>query len=118
VIFFTPARRAASEQVDRALDVHALVKRRLLQAGPHTRPRGEVNHLIKFHTAEQASSAARFRQVTAHEGERLAQSLKRLEPRCLTAGSVERIQVVESPTGVAQTEQPLATCEPMNPLRP
>ena len=37
------------EDIDRAFDIHALVKRRLFQARPHARAGGEVDDLVEFH---------------------------------------------------------------------
>ena len=48
VIFFTPVLPRGFEHVDRALDVHALVKRRLFEARPHAGARGEMDDLVEF----------------------------------------------------------------------
>ena len=35
------------QQIHRALHINPLEPRRLVQAGPHPRPRGQVNHLVE-----------------------------------------------------------------------
>ncbi len=49
--FLTPLKPRGLQQVHRALDVDSLVKGRLLEAGPHAGPRGEVDDLVELDAA-------------------------------------------------------------------
>ena len=61
--FFHARLARGFEHVDRALDVHALVKRRLGEAGPHARARGEVDDLIKPDRGKNFVERAAVRNV-------------------------------------------------------
>ena len=96
------------QQVDRALDIDALVEGGFLEAGPHPRARGQVDDLVEAHAAEQLVQRGAVGQVAVHELEGLGQGLDVAEVALLEARVVEGIKVVERPDGVAGMQQPLA----------
>ena len=96
------------EDVDGAFDVHALVKRRLLQAGPHAGARGEMDDLVEFCGGKQIVHRAGIRQIAGDEGERLAERLDVRERAALDLRVVKIVEVVEGPDAVAVMEQAFA----------
>ena len=73
VIFFTPILARGFEHVDRALDVDALVKRRLGEAGPHARARREVDDLVEFDRGKNFVERGAVRDVAVDKFKRCSQ---------------------------------------------
>ena len=96
------------EQVDRAFDVDALVKRRLGEAGPHAGPRSEVDDLVELHAAEQFVERRAVAQVAMDEFEGFGQRLDVAEVPAFELRVVKRVEVIEGPDGVAVMQQPFA----------
>ena len=96
------------QEIHRALDIDALVKGGLLEAGPHPRARGEVDDLVEAHAAEQLVQRGAVGQVAVDEFEGPGEGLEVAEVALLEARVVEGIEVVERPDRVAGMQQPLA----------
>src|ERR1039458_7982696 len=96
------------EDVDRALDVHALVKRRLLQARPHARPRGEVDDLIEFDGRKKFVERGGIAYVAVEKFKRQRERFDFAKIAALDLRVVEIVQVVEGPDTVAVAQQAFA----------
>jgi hypothetical protein len=102
------ARTRGLEEVHGALDIHALVERRLLQAGPHARARGEVDDLVELRGGEGFCHRRRVRQVAVDEGERKRERLEVAQVRLLERGRIEVVQIIERADGMPFAQESLA----------
>ena len=96
------------EHIDRALDIDALEKFRLIQAGPDAGAGREMNDLIERDLGEQVFQGLHVGQIFGDEGERFAERRDFLEIFFFDRRAVERIQVIQGPDGVAIAQQPFA----------
>ena len=75
VIFLTPVCRADSKNIDRALNIHPLIQRRLGDARTHAGPRRQMDDLVKFDGGKQLRDRGGIREVAINkfegQGERL-----------------------------------------------
>ena len=130
MIFLTPIFSRGFENVDRAFDVDALVKRRFFEAGPHAGARGQVDDLVELHAAKQCVERGAVGQIAMDEFKRFGspRGIGRAACRCGVLGRViprgerldvaevpafelrvvEIIEVIERPDGVAVAQQPFA----------
>ena len=96
------------EDVNRAFDVDALVKRRFSEARAHARAGGEVDDLVEFHTAEQFVERGAVGQIAVDEFKRFGERLDVAEVPAFELRVVKRVEVIERPDGVAVAQQPFA----------
>ena len=96
------------QQVHRAFNVDALIKRRLEQAGPDAGSSSEVNDLVEPRSAEQVLENGPIAQVPLHKRECPRQRLKIAEVGLLDLRVVKIVEIVEDPNGVAVAQQAVA----------
>ena len=106
--FFDAVEPRGFQQVDRAFDVHALIKRRFRQAGAHAGAGGKVGDLIELHTAQQGIDGRPVGQISPHEAKAVFGGGERLHVALFDGEIVERIQIIECPDRVALAQQALA----------
>ena len=128
--FFDAAFSSGFENVHRAFDVNALVKRRCFEAGPHARARSQVDDLVEFHAAEQFVERHAVTQIAVDKFKWFGspRGIGRAACRCGVLGRViprgerldiaevpafefrvvEIVEVIERPDGVAVVQQPFA----------
>ena len=75
MIFFTPDFARGFEDVDRAFDVDALVKRGLFEARAHARARGEMDDLVEFDGGKNFVERGGIGDVAVDEFKRLGERL-------------------------------------------
>ena len=100
------------EQVDCPFDIDPLVNCRISQAGPHTGPGRQMDHLIKLRFAEHFVYGAAICDVSLHEREWFGQCLEHPHILLLDGRRVERIEVIERPNRMTHLQQPLTNVRP------
>ena len=103
------------EEINRAFDIDALIKRRFRQTRPNTRARCQMNNLIEFRFAKKFVERSVVGNVALHKRERFGERLNFADIALLDGNVVERIQVIERPDRVTVVEQPFAKIRPDKP---
>src|ERR1017187_330685 len=118
------------EDVDRAFDVDALVKRRFFEAGPHAGTRRKMDDLVELHAAKQGVERGAVSQIAVDEFKWFGspRGISRAACRCGVLGRViprgerldvaevpalelrvvKRVEVIECPDRVAVVQEPFA----------
>jgi len=96
------------EQVDRAFDINALIQCRVLKAGPHAGPRGQMNDLVEFDRRKEFAQRGGIGQIALDKFKGPGERLDVPKVGALELRVVKIVQVVEGPDGMTIAQQPFA----------
>ncbi len=106
--FFDTMFSRGFEEIDRALHVDALVKRRFGQARTHARARGEVDDLVELDRGKNLGERGGIGEIAVDEFKRLGERLDVAEVAAFELRVVGSVEVVERPDRVAVVQEPFA----------